>query len=140
MQRRDFLKATAAGGTVLWIGCQLETDELATSTAESEGTVTLYDSYAQALYYDGTEGPKTGTITVELILAGVATSFDFWHGHGGKKHRFEITVEQWAELKTGARVYIQTTEVDGHSHKLFVDPVDPKYRVPGAMPVVIPVS
>jgi hypothetical protein len=162
MQRRIFLKLSVGGSVIGWLGC---TNELMQSELVGEnqepGTrnqepgmepgsgideeipiepmyVVMYDTYAQALYYDGTEGPKTGIITVDMILANQAVKLDFWHGHGGQKHRYEIRPEHYAELKAGKRVYLETTEVQSHSHTLFIDPVLPKYRVPGATPVEVP--
>ncbi len=101
-------------------------------------TVTLYDVYAMALYFDGGLGPRTGTIRVMDVAAGVTLPKDFWHGHGGQLHRYVVLPEHFAALKRRERVMIQTTEVDGHSHMLFIDPVDPQWRVEGAQPQTIP--
>ncbi|HUQ08181.1 MAG TPA: hypothetical protein VM261_37060 [Kofleriaceae bacterium] len=101
-------------------------------------TVTLYDVYAMALYFDGGLGPRTGTIRVADVAAGITLPKDFWHGHGGQLHRFTVLPEHFAALKRRERVMIQTSEVDGHSHMLFVDPVDPQWRVEGAQPQTIP--
>ena len=104
------------------------------------GYVVMYDTYAQALYMDGTLGPLTGTITVDYILANQEVDLDFWHGHGGQLHRFTIDPTHFAMLKQGERVYIMTTNVDGHNHMLFIDPTDPEYRVPGSDPVQVPLG
>jgi hypothetical protein len=101
--------------------------------------VMMHDTYAQALYYDGTHGPLTGTITVDHVLAGVAVEFEFWHGHGGQNHRFTFLPEHFEALKRGERVMVETTQVDSHAHMLFVDPLDESYRVPGAADVAVPV-
>ncbi|MCB0311041.1 MAG: hypothetical protein KDD42_07390, partial [Bdellovibrionales bacterium] len=63
---------------------------------------------------------------------------EFWHGHGGQNHRFVLLPEHFAELKQLKRVYVQTDEVAGHSHKLFIDPTDVRYRVAGALPIEVP--
>jgi hypothetical protein len=102
-------------------------------------TVTMYDTNAQALYLDGSLGPLTGVIEVEYIVAGAAITLDFWHGHGGQQHRFTLLPEHYEALKRGERVYVGTTEVEDHSHMLFIDPVDPVYRVVGAQGVEVPV-
>ncbi len=102
--------------------------------------VTLYDFYAMALYMDGSLGPKTGIIRVDYILAGKELKFTFWHGHGGKSHEFELLPEHYLALKQKRKVYLETTLVEGHKHRLFLDPMDPKWRVPGAEPVEVPLE
>ena len=42
-------------------------------------------------------------------------------------------------LKKLKRVTVETTDVENHHHSLFIDPVDPTYRVPGAVPVQVSV-
>jgi hypothetical protein len=101
-------------------------------------TVTLYDVYAMALYFDGSLGPRTGTIRVADVSASVTLPKEFWHGHGGQLHRYTVLPEHFMALKRRERVMIQTTEVEGHSHMLFIDPVDPQWRVEGAQPQTIP--
>ena len=100
--------------------------------------VTMYDTYAQALYFDGTYGPLTGVIYVDYVVTGTAVEIEFWHGHGGVSHRYTVGPEDFQRLKRGERVTLETTEVDGHTHTLFIDPMDPSYRVPGAAPVQVP--
>ncbi|MCA9607612.1 MAG: hypothetical protein KC619_18520 [Myxococcales bacterium] len=95
-------------------------------------TVTLHDTNAQALYFDGTYGPTTGVITVDMIAAGEAVELEFWHGHGGVSHRYAVSAADLAALARGERVTLTTSEVEGHSHMLFVDPVDERWRVSGA--------
>ncbi len=102
-------------------------------------TVKMYDTYAQALYFDGGYGPFTGVVRAAYLAAGVAVTIDFWHGHGGRVHRYTVTPAHYAELVRGRRVYLETTVVEDHAHRLFVDPVDLRWRVPGALPVDVPV-
>ena len=104
------------------------------------GVVMMYDTYAQALYMDGTYGPLTGVITVEYVLAGIEITLDFWHGHGGQVHTFTLLPEHFEMLKRGERVDLATTEVDSHHHTLFIDPADPEYRVEGSPPVPVPLG
>ena len=113
----------------------------AADAAEAAPTVyvTMYDTYAMALYFDGGLGPKTGTIKVDDVIAGTALTFDFWHGHNNVLHKFTVTPADWANLKKSKKVMIQTTEVDNHSHALFIDPNSPMWRVPGAPPRQVPV-
>jgi hypothetical protein len=101
--------------------------------------VILYDTNAMALYFDGGLGPKTGVIKVQYIIDGKNVTLDFWHGHGGKQHQFTLTPEHYADLKQLKKVTLQTTVVDGHRHKLFIDPNSTRYRVPGAVPVKVTV-
>lgn len=100
--------------------------------------VVMYDTYAQSLYFDGTLGPTTGVIRVDYVLAGAAVELEFWHGHGGLSHRFTVTPAHFESLKRGERVTLETTEVEAHTHQLFIDPVDPRYRVPGSSGVSVP--
>lgn len=95
-------------------------------------TVTLHDTHAQALYFDGGYGPTTGIITVDMVVAGRPRDMEFWHGHGGQSHRFTVSEADLAALSRGERVTLVTTEVDGHSHMLFIDPTDERWRVSGA--------
>ena len=104
------------------------------------GTVTMYDTNAMALYFDGGLGPKTGIIKVDYILANKDVDLQFWHGHGGVYHRFTVTPAHFADLKKMKKIYIETTEVESHTHKLFIDPIDPQWRVAGAQPVQVPVD
>lgn len=149
IHRRKLL--TLAGGIALTaIGCALrDTDEETTSealeTSPSDGgaeggaMVVLYDTFAQALYLDGTYGPKTGTIRAVDMGAGVDKLYDFWHGHNGQQHRFIVTAAHFAQLRKKKRVSVTTTTVDSHQHTLFIDPVDLRWRVPGAQPISVPV-
>jgi hypothetical protein len=106
----------------------------------AQAVVKMHDTYAQALYLDGTYGPLTGVIEVAFVMAGAAITLEFWHGHGGVQHRFTIALDQFEALKRGERVTVTTTTVDGHAHTLFVDPLDEAYRVPGAPDVDVPLG
>jgi hypothetical protein len=160
--RRDVLFALGAGG--LWLACtgdEPAPDPEATDGAAAPGpdgsvapggdaavtpvdapgctmTVTLHDTYAMALYFDGGLGPRTGIIRVSAVAAGVDLPMEFWHGHGGQQHRFTVTAAHFAALRRRERVMVETTEVDAHRHLLFIDPVDPRWRVEGAAPQTIP--
>jgi len=100
--------------------------------------VTLYDTYAMATYFDGSLGPRTGIVTVDMIIAGVDVDMDFWHGHGGNQHRFRVTTADLRKMNCLQKVFIETTVVDSHTHKLFVDFSDPRWRVANAQPVRVP--
>jgi hypothetical protein len=159
MQRRRFLAFSIAGIGTVAIGCASRGDDdgggddggddgdplpgdpdAATApTADADpgppgvdaAIVMFHDTYAQALYLDGSYGPLTGTITAQAMQAKQEYTLDFWHGHGGQPHRFTITTAHIDQLLCGQRVYIQTTTVDAHEHMLFIDPLDPEYAVPG---------
>lgn len=94
--------------------------------------VTLHDTHAQSLYFDGTYGPTTGIVRVDDVVAGRPIELEFWHGHGGVSHRFSLGAADLDALARGMRVTLTTTEVEGHSHMLFVDPTDERWRVSGA--------
>ena len=95
--------------------------------------VTLHDTHAQALYFDGTYGPTTGIVRVADMVAARELTLEFWHGHGGRNHAFTIRPTDFEALRRGERVTLVTTEVDSHSHMLFIDPVDARWRVEGAV-------
>ena len=150
IDRRKLL--TLAGGLALTaLGCSLRNDDEETSSdalettptpdagAEGGALVVLYDTYAQALYLDGTYGPTTGTIRAVDMGTGRDKIYDFWHGHNGQQHRFTVTAANFAQLRLKKRVSVTTTIVDSHQHTLFIDPVDVRWRVPGAQPVSVPV-
>jgi hypothetical protein len=115
-------------------------DALAADPCEGVARVDVYDTYAQALYLDETYGPLTGIIYASDVESNQSITLDFWHGHGGQLHQFTLGSEEFSKLKKGERVYVTTTEVDSHMHTLFVDPLDPDYRVPGAEPISLPVE
>lgn len=152
MRRRDFLWITGAGTIACTIGCDHPSppgdDNPETSPdaagpndpvdansgvdACAQAVVKMHDTYAQALYLDGTYGPLTGVVEVAMVSAGVEVTIDFWHGHGGQLHRYKLGPAEFDALKQGQRVTVGTTTVDNHAHMLFIDPIDEDYRVPGA--------
>lgn len=138
--RRQFLQDVSflifSGATILSCGKQEGGDQVIRLAAGGE--VILYDTNAMALYYDGSLGPKTGVIKVQYILDNVEVTLDFWHGHGGKQHQFTLTPKHYTDLKALKKVTIETSKVDGHTHTLFIDPNDKRYRVPGAKPIPVP--
>jgi len=159
MQRRQFL--WLAGGAAVGFaagGCppaaappggadaapdpesELPVDANGGVDACTQAVVTLHDTYAQALYLDGTLGPLTGVIEVAYVIAGASITLDFWHGHDGVQHRFTLEPSHFDQLKAGERVTLGTTTVEGHAHTLFVDPTDENYRVPDAPDVDVPLG
>jgi len=166
MRRRDFIWILGGSAVACTIGCTPKADTSGGSGAGGSGdgggeepdagtgatshdagpdacvspTVAMHDTYAQALYYDGTYGPLTGTITTAMVIASATITLDFWHGHGGILHRYTLDPSHFAALRSGQRVTLTTTEVEDHSHMLFVDPHDEAYRVPGAPDVEVPLG
>lgn len=134
MNRRELFKRVFS----LWVGVLLLPKNILAEDAEDY--VILYDTYAMALYMDGGLGPKTGIIKVDYILENKPITFTFWHGHSGRNHEFTLLPEHFEELKAKRKIVIETTEVDGHTHRLFVDPTNPKWRVPGALPIQVPLD
>ena len=158
MRRRDFIWLLGGGAVACTIGCDADgtgDDSVPGADAAMAGsgvepatgdagvdacvqdTVTMHDTYAQALYFDGTNGPLTGVIEVAHVIAGATITMDFWHGHGGMLHRYTLEPAHFDALKRGERITLGTTMVDGHAHTLFVDPRDEAYRVPGAPDVEV---
>jgi hypothetical protein len=163
MQRRDFLWILGGGMVACTIGCDerpapsgppgpdasppigdgprpMPGDAAAGPDACTPATVKMHDTYAQALYLDGSLGPLTGTIEVEYVLAGATITLDFWHGHNGVLHRYTLEPSHFAQLEMGKRITLPTTIVDDHMHTLFIDPKDEHYRVPGAQDVDVPLD
>jgi len=158
MQRREFLWILGGGVVAFEIGCQDRrgppkspvdaagmpdtTDEPPDAAADGcqQAYVKMHDTYAQALYLDGSLGPLTGTIEVAYVLAGTTITLDFWHGHNGVLHRYTLEPSHFEALERGERITLPTTVVDDHSHTLFIDPKDETYRVPGAPDVDVPVG
>lgn len=158
MRRREFI--WVVGGCVITgtIGCKPDPviagvdamslaaidappyDAISAIDACVQSTVKMHDTYAQALYFDGSNGPLTGVITVAHTIAGAALTMDFWHGHGGVPHRFTLQPGHFDALKRGERITVGTTTVDNHSHTLFVDPTDEVYRVSGAPDIDVPLG
>jgi len=146
LDRREWIKAALSTGATLMtmglVGCGKESqngEESRFGLMSSRGEVVLYDTFMMALYMDGGLGPKTGTFKVDYVLANQPVTLKFWHGHGGKDHYFTLTPEIFAEVKKLKKVYVTTTVVDSHTHKLFIDVSDARWRVPGALPVPVPV-
>ncbi|MBX3227099.1 MAG: hypothetical protein KIT84_35815 [Labilithrix sp.] len=151
IDRRTLLLGLAGGLALTALGCSDDEDaatsELAlergdagdTGSGDAGALVVLYDTYAQALYLDGTLGPKTGIVRATDMGVGEDKVYDFWHGHEGRLHRFTVTAAHFARLRQKQRVTIATTVVSDHQHTLFIDPVDLRWRVPGAPPVSVPV-
>jgi hypothetical protein len=153
MRRRDFIWIFGGGVVTCMVGCESHADDdhgghAPTADAASGGTgmmpadgsidaciqdvIKMHDTYAQALYLDGSLGPLTGVVTTAHVMAGTTVTMDFWHGHGGVLHRFTLDASHFEALKRGERVTVGTTMVEGHAHTLFVDPRDERYRVEGA--------
>ena len=141
ISRRPFLWLLGSTLTGAAAGCGENLRDWREQPLEcDEKLIQMYDSHAQALYLDGTLGPLTGVIYVDYIIGGEPVTLDFWHGHGGQSHRYTLEPEHFELLKQGERVYIETTEVQSHSHMLYIDPLDEELRVEGAEPVDVVVD
>ena len=150
MDRREFFRHIVEGGTGFLVfglaGCGTDTRPRTAPGAlarlanrlEGESRKVMYDTNAMALYMGGGLGPKTGIIKVEYLLANQPVEFEFWHGHDGVNHAFTLLPEHIKELKQLKKVTLETTEVGNHTHKLFIDFSDPRWRVANAEPVEVP--
>ncbi len=147
LSRREFIARAASCVTTVAVlpslsacgdfAARQSRENVPAAAVNDDGYVTLYDMYAIATYFDGGIGPETGTVTVAMVDANLPVNFVFWHGHGGKNHQFTLMPEHFQSIRDLKKTWVETTSVDGHSHKLFIDPVDPRWRVPGAEPVRI---
>jgi hypothetical protein len=135
LTRRGFLKTAAA--IIPSMAIAGKTDNLPYFD-DAKDFIELYDMYIMAMYFDGTTGPKTGIIKAEDILAYKPVDYVFWHGHGGINHEFTFTLDAIDSLKQLKKTYLQTDIVANHSHKIFIDPTDIRYRVPGSKPIKFP--
>ena len=160
MRRRDFIWIVGGGAVTCIVGCESHADDDhgghapipdaapggSASSADAsvdaciQNVIQMHDTYAQALYLDGTLGPLTGVVTTAHVIAGAIVTMDFWHGHGGVPHRFTLDPSHFDALKRGERITVTTTMVEGHAHTLFVDPRDERYRVEGAPDVDVPLG
>ena len=163
MQRRDFI--LILGGAALGCGRSADpgvfdapgdsvpVDANSGVDACTQAVVKMHDTYAQALYLDGSNGPLTGQEKnsgvraqastheeVAYVVAGTVITLDFWHGHNGQLHRYTLEPAHFAALERGERVTLVTTIVEDHQHMLFIDPIDETYRVPGAPDVDVPLG
>lgn len=127
------------GSSFTLLGCgRTEAEKLAVPRRAAGDRALLYDTYAMSLYFDGGLEPKTGIVAVSYVLANEPITLDFWHGHGGKRHAFTVGPEHYREMKKLKKVTLETTLVEGHSHKLFIDTKDVRFRVPGSLPIAVP--
>jgi hypothetical protein len=56
------------------------------------------------------------------VVAGVEKVYEFWHGHGGRKHSFTVTAENFLKLQAGEVIEIHTNVIEGHRHALRISP------------------
>lgn len=147
MNRREFVSSILHAGAfglaagTLW-GCgahQNESEPAVAQALKTRDEIIMYDTNAMALYFDGGMGPKTGIIKVDYILKNEPVTLTFWHGHGGVNHKFTLLPEHYEQFKKMKKVYVETTIVESHKHKLFIDFSDPKWRVAGAKPIPVPI-
>jgi len=60
-------------------------------------------------------------ITKAIIAKGEEVKYDFWHGHNRELHRFTLTVDDLAILKSGKSIEVFTAVVDRHKHAVKID-------------------
>ena len=88
---------------------------------EGKDFIMVRDFHAYNIYFDGTRGPKTGAIKAIKMQLGKTVDLEFWHGHGGKKHRFKVTQKEFQQIILGKVVDIQTDSVANHTHTVRLD-------------------
>ena len=101
-------------------------------------TVSMYEFYAMAYFKDGSLGPRAGAMDYKVLSSPKTITMDFWHGHNGVMHTYTLTLEHLAKIKAGEKIELETSIVDGHSHKLFIDSSDERWRVENATLKKIP--
>lgn len=103
-------------------------------------TMEMFDLYAMAYFQDGSLGPRAAVIKMEYLMANKKVEVEFWHGHNGVMHKFILGPSDFAKIKSGEKFELETTEVDGHKHKLFIDSSDQKWRVENAVAKKVPIK
>ncbi len=103
-------------------------------------TTEMFDLYAMAYFQDGSLGPRAAVIKMEYLIANKNVEVEFWHGHNGVMHKFVLGPAEFAKIKSGEKFELETTEVDGHTHKLFIDSSDLKWRVENAVAKKVPIK
>ncbi len=138
MERRRFLSylcrvPLVSYAAVALTRCGPEPGKSRLAGRPTEGPpVTAFQTFA---YYQGlgeteTRDPERtdGTaydmpcISALDIAAGFEKSYDFWHGHSGKLHRFTVTTDDFKKLQSGHNVEVYTSIVEDHRHSLVVSP------------------
>jgi hypothetical protein len=113
----------------------VKTDTSPTTTAEpaaaEETEMEGYQSFAffEGIKEDGKRSPSRsdGTthgmpcITKAVIAKSEEAKYDFWHGHDRELHRFTLTSENLAVLKSGKSIEVFTAVVDRHKHAVKID-------------------
>lgn len=128
MQRRRFIAQLCGIPVVVWA------TRVAAQTVDDEEVTSIQSfGYYEGLGPDDTRSSSRtdGTdydmpcILAEDIAAGVEKPYEFWHGHGGRKHKFVVKPEHFLELQQGRAVEIYTDIVEDHRHSLRISPREP---------------
>lgn len=137
MDRREFIAATFRGAVALvtfpMAARASEGSEGSCELPDNAGTAIQTFAFYQALQPAQTRSPsrKDGTsykmpcLTQAEIDAGEHRVYQFWHGHGAENHRFTITSDDFARLRSGEAIEVYTDVVEGHRHALKIDPEVP---------------
>lgn len=138
MQRRRFLAHLCGVPLVgfaaaVVTGCSDDLNDRGTSrpkdTAAEPDKVQTF-GYYQGLGANETRNPgRTDGTTYMMpcvshadIVAGVEKVYEFWHGHGGRQHKFTVTANDFSKLLRGESVEIYTSVVEDHRHSAMVTP------------------
>lgn len=127
-----------------FVSCQMTTSKNqsqssfktdASATQENNATdVNDKEGYQSFAFYEGikedgkrslsrSDGTTHGMpcITKAIIAKGEEAKYDFWHGHNRELHRFTLSVEDLATLKSGKSIEVFTAVVDRHKHAVKID-------------------
>jgi hypothetical protein len=134
MQRRDFLSSSLKMPLTI-LGLGLISGRSLNSAFACESDFAAKQGIKTFAFYQGlgpiqvrspnrTDGTNFSMpcISEDDVTAGEAKSYEFWHGHGGKNHKFTIDADGFSKLAAGESIEIFTDVVTGHRHALKIDP------------------
>jgi hypothetical protein len=141
VKRREFFKmiagASAAYYTLSLTACGPAAPGAALRVDVKDGdTVTIYDMEMEgwSTLGSGYLGP-TGELKAQAVKDNKTITLPYVQDDHG--HEFTLTAEHFAALRKGKKISIETTEAQGHTHEVRIDP---KTRVEGSAGITMPVD
>jgi hypothetical protein len=129
MNRRDLIKLLVQNGVafpsaLFMIGCMTRRQDQGSSLSQSlsKHYVEMHDLFVLRL-----DGPSPGkpvdVLPAANIKTGKRTILEWIESDHG--HYYEFGIEQYAKLKAGEVVMVESTEEEGHTHHFMVNPKVP---------------
>lgn len=122
--RRGFFRAVAGGGTLLW-ALRVQVAVFAVGRAGEARAEKVYDLVMEcwSTLGGGRLGSQKEPLTAGQIIAGKAMPGIVYNqdDHG---HTFDLTEQHMKDLLGGRVVSVITTEAQGHTHEVRIDPQD----------------